>query len=73
MDRELLHEDNMTNIDKQLIPPRELRHQCRPRPLIVRLEDVPATPSNFERMRERVRQINQRLTDAGAPFRLRVV
>jgi hypothetical protein len=63
----------MTNIDKELTPPRELCHQGRPRAMLLRLEQMPATPSNFERIRERVRQINQRLADAGAPFRLRVV
>jgi hypothetical protein len=45
----------------------------RTRAIIMRLEDVPATPHNLERMRERVRLLNRRLADSGAPFRLRVV
>ena len=45
----------------------------RGQPLIVRLEDLPATPQNVERIRESVRLLNQRLASAGAPFRLRVV
>ena len=42
-------------------------------PVILRLEDVPATPHNLERIRERVRLLNQRLAASGTPFRLRVV
>ncbi len=42
-------------------------------PVILRLTDVPATPRNVERMRERVRLLNRRLAASGVPFRLRVV
>lgn len=45
----------------------------RMRAVILRLEDLPATPRNLRRIRERVRQLNRRLADSGAPFRLRVV
>jgi hypothetical protein len=45
----------------------------RAQPMIVRLEDTPATPHNLERIRERVRLLNQRLAASGTPFRLRVV
>jgi hypothetical protein len=45
----------------------------RGQPVIVRLEDLPATPHNLERVRESVRFLNQRLASAGAPFRLRLV
>lgn len=42
-------------------------------PMILRLEDLPATPHNLERIRERVRLLNQRLAASGTPLRLRVV
>jgi hypothetical protein len=45
----------------------------RPRAILLRLEDTPATPSNLERMREQVRLLNRRLADSDTPFRLRVV
>jgi hypothetical protein len=45
----------------------------RARPFIFRLEDLPASPGNLERMRARVRQLNRRLAESGAPFRVRVV
>ena len=45
----------------------------RTRPVILRLEDLPATPRNLERIRERVRLLNRQLAASGTPFRLRVV
>ena len=45
----------------------------RARPVILRFEDLPATPRNLDRIRERVRVLNRRLADSGTPFRLRVV
>ncbi|MCL5743840.1 MAG: hypothetical protein M1541_07910 [Acidobacteria bacterium] len=45
----------------------------RPQPVILRLENLPATPRNLERIRERVRLLNRLLADSGTPFRLRVV
>lgn len=42
-------------------------------PIILRLEDLPATPHNVERVRERVRMLNQQLAASGTPLRLRVV
>jgi hypothetical protein len=42
-------------------------------PMILRLEDLPATPHNLERIRERVRLLNQRLASSGTTLRLRVV
>jgi hypothetical protein len=44
----------------------------RGHPVILRLEDLPATPHNLERIRERVRLLNQRLAASGTPLRLRV-
>lgn len=44
-----------------------------PRGIVLRLEDLPATPLNVERIRERVRLLNQRLLESGTPFRLRVM
>jgi hypothetical protein len=45
----------------------------RPFGVILRLEDLRATPPNIERIRERVRQLNSHLAASGAPLRLRVV
>jgi hypothetical protein len=45
----------------------------RPLGVILRLEDLRATPPNIERIRERVRQLNRHLAASGAPLRLRVV
>ena len=42
-------------------------------PIILRLEDLAATPHNLERIRERVRILNQQLAASGTPLRLRVV
>lgn len=44
----------------------------RTRPVILRLEDLPATPSNLDRIRERIRLLNRRLEASGTPFRLKV-
>lgn len=44
-----------------------------PLPAILRLEDLPATSSNLERIRERVRLLNRRLAASGTPLRLRVI
>ncbi|MCC6367139.1 MAG: hypothetical protein IT165_26775 [Bryobacterales bacterium] len=41
--------------------------------VILRIEDLPATPRNREMIRERVRAMNQQLEAAGAPFRLRMI
>ncbi|MBV6433064.1 MAG: hypothetical protein IANPNBLG_03229 [Bryobacteraceae bacterium] len=41
--------------------------------VILRIEDMPATPHNREAMRERVRAMNQQLEEAGVPFRLRMI
>jgi hypothetical protein len=45
----------------------------RTRVIVLRLEDLPATPCNLERIRERIRLLNRRLADSGTPFQLRVV
>lgn len=45
----------------------------RPRAILLRLEDTPATPPNLERIRKRVRALNRRLADLGTPFRLQVI
>lgn len=42
------------------------------RPVILRLEDLPATPRNLKRIRERVRMLNRQLAASGTPFRLRI-
>ena len=39
---------------------------------ILRL-DLPATSSNIERIRERVRLLNRKLAASGTPFRLRMI
>jgi hypothetical protein len=43
------------------------------RPIVLRLEALPATPRNLERIREQVRLLNLRLAKTGTPFRLRVM
>jgi hypothetical protein len=43
------------------------------RAVLVRFKDLPATPRNLERIRERVRLLNRWLADSGTPIRLRVV
>ncbi len=48
-------------------------HDEFPLPIIVRLDEVPATARNTARIRERVRLLNQRLAASGTPFQLRVV
>jgi hypothetical protein len=45
----------------------------RGQPVMVRLEDLPATPHNLKRIHERVRSLNQQLAASGMPFRLRLV
>lgn len=40
--------------------------------ILLRLEKLPATPRNLARIQERVRFLNERLAEAGAPFRLRI-
>jgi hypothetical protein len=45
----------------------------RGQPVILRLDDVPATPHNLERMEERIRELNRLLAASGTPVRLRVV
>jgi len=44
-----------------------------PQAIILRLDKLPATPGNVERIRERVRLLNRRLAASGTPFRLRVI
>lgn len=44
-----------------------------PQTIIVRLEDLPATPRNIERIRERVQLWNSRLESSETPFRLRMI
>ncbi len=41
-------------------------------PFLIRLESIPATPENVERIRKRVEEINNRLCESNTPFRLRV-
>lgn len=60
-------------INNQQSDGRGLTGEERTRPVILRLEDLPATPSNLERIRERVRLLNRRLAASGAPFQLRVI
>jgi hypothetical protein len=42
-------------------------------PVVLRLESIPATARNLERVRERVRSLNSLLAASDVPFRLRVV
>jgi hypothetical protein len=45
----------------------------RPFGVILRFEDLRATPPNIERIRERVRVLNRHPAASGTPLRLRVV
>ena len=45
----------------------------RPVGVVLRLEDLRATPRNVERIRKRVRLLNRHLAASGTPLRLRVV
>lgn len=47
--------------------------ECAAKPILVRLEQLPATAENVARVRARIAQINQRLDDSGVPLRLRLV
>ena len=47
--------------------------EARTQPVILRLDDLPATASNLDRIRERIRLLNRRLAASGTPFRLRVI
>jgi hypothetical protein len=42
-------------------------------PLILRLDDVPATGENRVRLLERIRRLNRSLEESGTPFRLRLL
>jgi hypothetical protein len=41
--------------------------------VLLRLEELPATPRNIARIREQVRLLNRQLAASGTPFRLRMV
>jgi hypothetical protein len=41
--------------------------------VILRLDELPATPRNLERIRERIRVLNERLAGSGTPLRLRII
>lgn len=56
----------MANIEKY-------QAEERVQPALLRLEGVPATPRNLERIGERVDVLNRRLAESGAPFRLRLL
>jgi hypothetical protein len=46
---------------------------CVVKPVLIRLNEVPATVSNRRRLAERVRRLNRSLEESGTPFRLRVL
>lgn len=41
--------------------------------VLLRLADVEPTPQNIERIRRRIRLMNQQLASSGKPFRLRMI
>ena len=58
------------------------QNECRTQPtadeerthaVILRLDDLPATSHNLQRIRELVRRLNRQLAASGTPVRLRVV
>jgi hypothetical protein len=60
----------VTNVEKH--PARPIGEQ-QTAAILLRLEQIPATPANLVRIRERIRSLNQRLAELGAPFRLRLI
>jgi hypothetical protein len=44
-----------------------------PPAIVVRLREMPATPGNLDRIRNRVHELNRELAHAGAPFRVRLM
>jgi len=45
----------------------------RPKAMVIRLENLPATAENLERLRERARRLNRQLAASAMPFRVRVL
>jgi hypothetical protein len=43
------------------------------KPIIVRLENIPATPQNRKQIEDRIRDLNRILEESGTPFRLRLL
>ena len=64
----------MADIEKLTVPGRNIASfGDGTQPVVLRLEDLPATPRNLERIRQQVEYLNRRLALSGAPFRLRVI
>lgn len=42
-------------------------------PFLIRLEGIPATQENLERMRQHVEDINRRLSESNTPFRVKLI
>ena len=63
----------MTALENQLSPgPASRPAQQTLQAVILRLQDVPATPGNLKRIRDRVYELNRELAISGAPFRVRL-
>lgn len=43
------------------------------KPIIVRLENMPATTRNRKHFQDRIRELNRILEESGTPFRLRLL
>jgi hypothetical protein len=59
--------------NRRNVPGRATGPEHETRAVILRLEDIPATPRNIERIRERIRLLNRQLSASGAPLRLRMI
>jgi hypothetical protein len=46
---------------------------ARPKTMVIRLENLPATAENLERIRERALRLNRQLAASAMPFRVRVL
>jgi len=51
----------------------DTRHRAGQQNVLLRMDDIPATPTNIERLRVRIRKLNHRLADSGTPFRIRMI
>lgn len=68
------HGGTVADIENQTMPGSNIAFfAAGVQPIVLRLEDLPATPRNLERIRQQVEYLNRRLALSGTPFRLRVI
>ena len=63
-----------TSVTAAALPQRESYDGAKTvRPVIVRLEKLPATTHNRKHVQDRIRELNRILEESGTPFRLRLL